>query len=78
MNSQAQLSAAQQLAQSGGNTISHEKSAANNDDSSANANEDEGPVDETGVDAKDIELVMAQVRIFCPLYCSLSVICLLR
>ena len=61
MNSQAQLSAAQQLAQSGGN-ITQEKSAAH-EDVSATATEDEGPVDETGVDPKDIELVMAQVSI---------------
>jgi len=66
MNSQAQLSAAQQLA-SGGNAVpSLEHSGVDVDDDDDDipdleAPEDEGPVDETGVDAKDIDLVMQQV-----------------
>ncbi|THH18498.1 hypothetical protein EW146_g2506 [Bondarzewia mesenterica] len=52
MNAQAQLNAAQQLAQSGGAVSGLESSGA----------EEEGPIDETGVDPKDIELVMAQVN----------------
>jgi|SRR5712671_386053 len=70
MNAQAQLSAAQQLAASGaGSAAALETSGvgkgADNDDGSVpelEAPEDDGPVDETGVDPKDIELVMAQVN----------------
>ncbi len=70
MNAQAQLSAAQQLAASGaGSTTSLENSGAgkggDNDDEVPELEapeEDDGPVDETGVDPKDIELVMAQVN----------------
>jgi len=67
MNSQAQLSAAQQLA-SGGNAVpSLEQSGADVDDDDDDipdleAPEDDGPVDESGVDAKDIDLVMQQVN----------------
>lgn len=70
MNAQAQLSAAQQLAASGaGSTTSLENSAVgkggDNDDEVPELEgpeEDDGPVDETGVDPKDIELVIAQVN----------------
>ncbi|SRR6266404_3419918 len=69
MNAQAQLSAAQQLAASGaGSTAGLENSGvrkgSDNDDEvpELEALEDDGPVDETGVDPKDIELVMAQVN----------------
>jgi len=68
MNAQAQLSAAQQLAASGaGATTSLENSGAGKGDDDdevpeLEALEDDGPVDETGVDPKDIELVMAQVN----------------
>ncbi|KAF8844516.1 nascent polypeptide-associated complex, alpha subunit [Paxillus ammoniavirescens] len=70
MNSQAQLSAAQQLASGGGAGAG----VPNLDDSGFAAEgeeddipeletpDDDGPVDESGVDAKDIELVMAQVN----------------
>jgi NACalpha-BTF3-like transcription factor len=67
MNSHAQLSAAQQLASSTANPASLEATTA-----SAGADEDEvpelkeveddGPVDETGIDPKDIDLVMQQVN----------------
>lgn len=70
MNSQAQLSAAQQLAASGGGgTTSLEESGAGGDDDDDDdipdleAPEEDGPLDETGVDPKDIDLVMAQVRL---------------
>ncbi|KAG6821068.1 hypothetical protein H0H93_007227 [Arthromyces matolae] len=63
---QAQLSAAQQMASSGAGVPNLEESGAGGDDDDAipelEAPEDDGPVDETGVDAKDIDLVMAQVR----------------
>ena len=69
MNAQAQMSAAQQLAASGaGSATSLENSAVgkggDNDDEvpELEAIEDDGPVDESGVDPKDIELVMAQVN----------------
>jgi nascent polypeptide-associated complex subunit alpha len=71
MNAQAQMSAAQQLAASGAGstTTGLENSGAgkggDNDDDEVpelEAIEDDGPVDETGVDPKDIELVMAQVN----------------
>ncbi|KAF8522187.1 nascent polypeptide-associated complex, alpha subunit [Hysterangium stoloniferum] len=69
INSQAQLSA-QQLAQGGGGGAGNIKASgatggAEDDDDDMpelEAPEDEGEVDETGVDAKDIELVMAQVN----------------
>ncbi|KAF8162892.1 NAC domain-containing protein [Crassisporium funariophilum] len=68
MNSQAQLSAAQQLA-SGGNTGAPtlEDSGAGGDEDDEDipdleAPDDDAPVDETGVDPKDIELVMQQVN----------------
>jgi nascent polypeptide-associated complex subunit alpha len=67
MNSQAQLSAAQQLASGGNIAPSLEQSGADLDDDDDDipdleAPEDDGPVDETGVDAKDIDLVMQQVN----------------
>lgn len=70
MNSQAQMSAAQQLASGGGDVTGLENSgvgAEGDDDDDDDipeleAPEDEGPVDETGVDPKDIDLVMAQVN----------------
>src|SRR5579863_6049616 len=69
MNAQAQLSAAQQLGASGaGSTAAREisevdKGGDNEDDvPELEAPEDDGPIDETGVDSKDIELVMAQVN----------------
>ncbi|KAF8061582.1 NAC domain-containing protein [Lyophyllum atratum] len=68
MNSQAQVSAAQQLASGGAGATSLEDSGAGGDDDDDDdlpeleAPEDDGPVDETGVEAKDIELVMAQVN----------------
>jgi nascent polypeptide-associated complex subunit alpha len=71
MNSQAQMSAAQQLASTGGagtGAMNLETSGAggegDDDDDlpDLEAPEDDGPLDETGVDPKDIELVMAQVN----------------
>jgi nascent polypeptide-associated complex subunit alpha len=69
MNAQAQLSAASQLAASGAGsagareTSEVEKGGDNDDDvPELEAIEDDGPVDETGVDPKDIELVMTQVN----------------
>lgn len=71
MNSQAQLSAAQQLAASGGGgaTNLEESGAGGNDDDDDDipdleAPEEDGAPDETGVDPKDIDLVMAQVRLY--------------
>lgn len=67
MNSHAQLSAAQQLASSAANTTAIESAAAgatgDDDDEPPELKEveDDGPVDETGVDPKDIDLVMQQV-----------------
>lgn len=64
MNSAAQLSAAQSLAQPGASAVpSLESSGVTNDDDipELEAVEEEGPVDETGVDPKDIELVIQQV-----------------
>jgi nascent polypeptide-associated complex subunit alpha len=69
MNSQAQASAAQQLANAGGagaGTLESAGAGLEDDDDDDDipdleAPEDDGPVDETGVDPKDIELVMAQV-----------------
>jgi len=69
MNAQAQLGAAQQLAASGaGSATTVEdpragKGGDNDDDvPELETPEDDGPVDETGVDPKDIELVMKQVN----------------
>jgi len=69
MNTQGHLGASQQLAGSGtGSTTALDasrtgKSSENPDDvPELEAPEDDGPVDETGVDPKDIELVMAQVN----------------
>jgi|SRR6267142_551863 len=70
MNAQAQLGAAQQLAASGvGSATARETSGVdkggdNEDDvpELEALEDDDGPVDETGVDPKDIELVMAQVN----------------
>ena len=66
MNSQAQLSAAQQLASAGAGDAtlqsSEEKETEDDDDiPELEAPEDDGPVDETGVDPKDIDLVIQQV-----------------
>jgi len=68
MNAQAQLSAAQQLAATGApgrGAVSKTSTAANDDDDDIpdlEPAEEEGEVDETGVDSKDVELVMAQVN----------------
>jgi nascent polypeptide-associated complex subunit alpha len=73
MNSQAQLSAAQQLASGGGGgggggATNLENSGVGGEDDDEDeipeleAPDDEGPIDETGVDPKDVDLVMAQVR----------------
>ncbi|KAG2367466.1 hypothetical protein BDR07DRAFT_1448786 [Suillus spraguei] len=71
MNSQAQMSTTQQLASAGGagaGALNLENSGAggegddDDDIPELEAPEDDGPVDETGVDPKDIELVMAQVN----------------
>ena len=66
MNSSAQLNAAQQLASSGANAggVPNLEASGQNDDDDIpelEAVEEEGPVDETGVDPKDIELVIQQV-----------------
>ncbi|KAJ7582869.1 NAC domain-containing protein [Mycena floridula] len=67
MNSQAQMSAAQQLAGGAGGASALENSGIGGDDDDDDmpdleAPEDDGPVDETGVDPKDIDLVMTQVN----------------
>jgi nascent polypeptide-associated complex subunit alpha len=64
MNAQAHLSAAQQLAPSGafGTTASKAAVAADDEVPTLEPVEEEGEVDETGVDPKDIELVMTQVN----------------
>ena len=66
MNSQAQLSAAQQLASGGNAAPSLEQSGADaeedDDDIPDLEAPDDGPVDEAGVDPKDIDLVMQQVN----------------
>ena len=68
MNSQAQVSAAQQLANTGSGgqnlDISGITDAGDDDDDipDLEAVDDDGLVDELGVDPKDIDLVMAQVR----------------
>lgn len=69
MNAQTQLSAAHHLASGGGGAAPLEESGADGDEDDDNipdleAPEDDGPVDETGVDPKDIDLVMAQVFAF--------------
>ena len=68
MNSSAQLSAAQHLASSGAgvSALTEKPTGGDNDDDDdipelEAAVEDEGPIDETGVDPKDIDLVMQQV-----------------
>jgi len=70
MNSQAQMSAAQQLAQGGAGVPGLQNSGVggegddedDDDIPDLEAPEEEGPVDETGVDPKDVDLVMAQVN----------------
>lgn len=70
MNAQAQLSAAQQLASGGAGpgltSLESSGVAAEGEDEDdipeLEAAEEDGQVDETGVDPKDIELVMAQVN----------------
>jgi len=69
MNSQAQLSAAQQLSSAGGGgaqTLEESGAAGADDDDDEppelEAVEEDGPLDETGVDPKDIDLVMQQVN----------------
>ena len=67
MNSQAQLSAAQHLASGGNAAPSLEQSGADVEDDDDDipdleAPEDDGLVDEAGVDPKDIDLVMQQVN----------------
>lgn len=70
MNAQAQLSAAQQLASGGApaglTNLESSGVAAEGDEEDdipeLEAPEEDGQVDETGVDPKDIELVMAQVN----------------
>lgn len=65
MNSQAQLSAAQQLANAGTAAPTLDAAGLADDDDEdipeLEAPDDDAPVDETGVDAKDIDLVIAQV-----------------
>lgn len=70
MNAQAQLSAAQQLASGGApaglTNLESSGAAAEGDEEDdipeLEAPDEDGQVDETGVDPKDIELVMAQVN----------------
>jgi len=67
MNSHAQLSAAQQLASNAANAAALETVTAgtpgdDDDVPELKEIEDDGPVDETGVDPKDIDLVMQQVN----------------
>jgi NACalpha-BTF3-like transcription factor len=68
MNSHAQLSAAQQLASSAATNPAVEAAATVGTPGEEDVIpelkevEDDGPVDETGVDAKDIDLVMQQVN----------------
>jgi len=69
MNSQAQLSAAQQLSSAGAGAAQtlEESGAGGADDDDdeppeLEAVEEDGPLDETGVDPKDIDLVMQQVN----------------
>ncbi|SMQ46054.1 unnamed protein product [Zymoseptoria tritici ST99CH_3D7] len=74
LNSQAQASAAQQLAAQSANEASHDHSAEGADKGkaiegdagkkAAEEEEDDGEeVDDTGLEAKDIELVMAQASV---------------
>lgn len=64
---QGGLAAAQQLASGGGAQVPNLESSGAGDDGDDDdipeleAVEDEGPVDETGIDAKDIDLVIQQV-----------------
>ncbi|KAG6881067.1 hypothetical protein C0992_001973, partial [Termitomyces sp. T32_za158] len=68
MNSQAQIPTAQQTASSGAGAQTLEQSGAGADDDDDDAipeleaPEDDGNVDETGIDSKDIDLVVAQVN----------------
>lgn len=69
MNSSAQLSAAQHLTSTGAgvSALAEKRTGDDNEDDDdlpdlEAAAEDEGPVDETGVDPKDIDLVMQQVN----------------
>lgn len=69
MNTSAQLSAAQHLASSGAgvSALTDKPGGDDNEDDEdipeleAAVEEEEGPVDETGVDPKDIDLVIQQV-----------------
>lgn len=66
MNSQAQLSAAQTLASTAASASLGKATAPRGNDDEANAGleaveDDDTPVDETGVDPKDIDLVINQV-----------------
>lgn len=71
LNSQAQASAAQQLAAQSANDAPHDHSAEGADKGKAiegekkvEEDEDDGEeVDDTGLEAKDIELVMAQASV---------------
>jgi len=70
MNSQAQLSAAQAAANAGAGAGAGNLAIGGEDgdeedipELQAVEEDDDGPVDETGVDPKDIDLVMAQVCI---------------
>lgn len=70
LNSQAQASAAQQLAAQSANESAHDHSADGEgkgkavEDKKAEEEEDDGEeVDDTGLEAKDIELVMAQANV---------------
>ncbi|GIZ40947.1 hypothetical protein CKM354_000426700 [Cercospora kikuchii] len=72
LNSQAQASAAQQLASQAANEAGHDHSADGDKgkaveggaDKKAEEEEDDGEeVDDTGLEAKDIELVMAQASV---------------
>ncbi|KAF7338402.1 Nascent polypeptide-associated complex subunit alpha [Mycena venus] len=68
MTSQAQLSAQQQYGGAGAQNIEHSGVAEEEDDDDDDdipeleAPDDDAALDETGVEAKDIELVMAQVN----------------
>ena len=67
MTSQAQLSAAQQYSAAGATTNIEKAGGADDEDDDDDIPElevpdDDAALDETGVEAKDIELVMAQVN----------------
>ena len=66
VNQQAQISAAQQLAHNNAAAASNlQKTSGGDEDEDMpelEAAEEEGEVDETGLDPKEIELVMAQVN----------------